>query len=62
MEQNETTELNEQAQVQARISAEDADSSAYLTPRQIMVRRFFREKTAVAGLVFVVLQIGRAHV
>ena len=56
MEQYGTAELNEQAQEQARVSAE-ADSAAYLTPRQIMVRRFFREKTAVAGLVFVVLLI-----
>ena len=46
-------EQNEQAQ--ARISAEEADSAAYLTPGQLMVRRFFREKTAVCGLVFVVL-------
>ena len=35
----------------------EADSAAYLTPGQIMVRRFFREKTAVCGLVFVVLLI-----
>lgn len=35
----------------------EADSAAYQTPGQIMVRRFFREKTAVCGLVFVVLLI-----
>ena len=61
MEQNGTAEQNEQAQVQAqeqaRVSADEADSTAYLTPGQLMVRRFFREKTAVCGLVFVVLLI-----
>ena len=57
MEQNETAELNEQAQERARVSAEETDSAAYLAPGQLMVRRFFREKTAVAGLVFVILLI-----
>ena len=42
---------------QARVSAEEAHSAVYLTPGQLMVRRFFHEKTAVAGLVFVVLLI-----
>ena len=57
MEQNGTAEQNEQAQTQARVSADEADSTAYLTPGQLMVRRFFHEKTAVAGLVFVILLI-----
>ena len=61
MERNETAELNKQAQVQAqnaeRPPVGEADSAAYLTPGQLMVRRFFREKTAVAGLVFVILLI-----
>ena len=59
MEQNGTAERNElaQAQVQAQDPAAEADSAAYLTPGQIMVRRFFREKTAVCGLVFVILLI-----
>ena len=39
------------------VPVEPEDSAAYLTPGRIMVRRFFREKTAVAGLVFVVLLI-----
>ena len=38
-------------------SPREADSTAYLTPGQLMLRRFFREKTAVGGLVFVVLLI-----
>ena len=57
MEQLDMAEQIEEAQEQVRVSAEDADPAAYLTPRQIMVRRFFREKTAVAGLVFVILLI-----
>ena len=61
MEQNETAEQNEQAQEQVqnaeRPPVGEADSAAYLTPGQLMVRRFFREKTAVAGLVFVILLI-----
>ncbi len=57
MEQNGTAEQNEQAQTQARVSADEADSTAYLTPGQLMVRRFFHEKTAVCGLVFVILLI-----
>ena len=43
--------------VQEAAPSEAADSAAYLSPGRIMVRRFFREKTAVAGLVFVVLLI-----
>ena len=35
----------------------ETDSAAYETPGRLMVRRFFREKTAVAGLVFVILLI-----
>jgi len=35
----------------------ETDSAAYETPGQLMVRRFFREKTAVGGLVFVILLI-----
>lgn len=51
-------EQNGQAQELVRNPiAEEADSSVYLTPGQLMVRRFFREKTAVAGLVFVILLI-----
>ena len=52
-------ERNEQAQEQVRSQnpAEEADSAAYLTPGQLMIRRFFREKTAVCGLVFVILLI-----
>ena len=57
MEQHGTAEQSEQAQEQARVSADEADSTAYLTPGQLMVRRFFREKTAVCGLVFVILLI-----
>ena len=34
-----------------------ADTAAFLSPGQLMVRRFFREKTAVCGLVFVILLI-----
>ena len=37
--------------------AGETDSAAYETPGRLMVRRFFREKTAVAGLVFVILLI-----
>ena len=59
MERNETAKLNEQAQAQVEAwkSAAESDSAAYLTPGQIMVRRFFREMTAVCGLVFVILLI-----
>ena len=57
MERNETAELNGQAQNAAQSPSREADSAAYLTPGQFMVRRFFREKTAVCGLVFVVLLI-----
>ena len=46
-----------QEQTQGTSPAQNADSTAYLTPGQLMIRRFFREKTAVAGLVFVVLLI-----
>ena len=46
-----------QEQTQCTSPAQNADSTAYLTPGQLMIRRFFREKTAVAGLVFVVLLI-----
>jgi peptide/nickel transport system permease protein len=53
MEQDNTAERDERTQG----PADDADSAAYLTPGQLMVRRFFREKTAVCGLVFVVLLI-----
>ena len=35
----------------------ETDSAAYLTPGQLMFRRFFKEKTAVCGLAFVVLLI-----
>ena len=53
MEQSIAAERDERTQ---RPSGE-AESAAYLTPGQLMVRRFFREKTAVAGLVFVILLI-----
>ena len=43
--------------VQAQTPAGEADSAAYLTPGQLMARRFFREKTAVCGLAFVILLI-----
>lgn len=46
-----------QVKTQETLPADAADSAAYLSPGQLMVRRFFREKTAVAGLVFVVLLI-----
>ena len=59
MERNDTAERNEQAQaqVEARDPVIEADSAVYLSPGQLMVRRFFREKTAVCGLVFVILLI-----
>lgn len=43
--------------VQETSPSPEADSAAYQTPGRIMLRRFFREKTAVAGLVFVILLI-----
>jgi len=51
------TNTAEQEQVQETSLARETDSAAYLTPGQLMVRRFFREKTAVCGLVFVILLI-----
>ena len=44
-------------QTQETTPAPEQDAAAYLTPGRLMVRRFFREKTAVCGLVFVVLLI-----
>ncbi len=46
-----------QEKTQETVTAEGTDSAAYETPGRLMVRRFFREKTAVAGLVFVILLI-----
>lgn len=47
----------EQERTQETPPFQEADPAVYLTPGQLMVRRFFREKTAVCGLVFVVLLI-----
>jgi peptide/nickel transport system permease protein len=55
MERNAEAEQNEP--VQAQTPSGEADSAAYLTPGRLMARRFFREKTAVCGLVFVILLI-----
>ena len=46
-----------QEKTQETAPADGTDSAAYETPGRLMVRRFFREKTAVAGLVFVILLI-----
>ena len=48
---------NAAEQIQQKDPAPETDAKAYLTPGQLMVRRFFREKTAVCGLVFVILLI-----
>ena len=43
------------ADAPADAPASETPDSAFLTPGQLMLRRFFREKSAVAGLVFVIL-------
>lgn len=50
-----TPDIQEKTQETAPV--EGTDSAAYETPGRLMVRRFFREKTAVGGLVFVILLI-----
>ena len=55
MERNAAAGSNEP--VQEHVPDGERSSAAYQTPARLMARRFFREKTAVAGLVFVVLLI-----
>ena len=52
-----TDSTDTQKKTQETAPIEGTDSAAYETPGQLMVRRFFREKTAVCGLVFVILLI-----